>query len=411
MTPLTRRQFLERAALAAGAAACRPSLRARVAGTGRPGPVSESGLSPAEFSARLVDRTAGARRRIARAAAFIRGSHPELRAQILADAGNALRGRLLLPGNSALSAVGDPPDWLTPRYGDEEYLWSLNRMAHWKTLLRAHALTGEPRYAEKVVAELDDWIARAAPPILRHADGTPNPEAVGNGGPPPWRSLEAGIRMYDTWPTILEHLAGTPFLPPDRLARMAGSVAQHGAVLSLLTPLLWPEANHNHFFMEMLGLLSIGVYYRELPDAPRWTGQAVHELQRCVQKQFTPDGGHVEAVPSYHNLCVVLLARFLLLAHAARQEVPPEFHRVLALAADQTLHSTRPTGTVVPWGDATQRENHIEAALWASTVTPDPGVLQTLAQLVGRNISGRSAHRCCGTSRIRPPCSRRSRGR
>lgn len=386
MIPLTRRQFLERAALVAGAAAYRPSsLRASAASTGNSNPVAVSGISPSAFSASVAHRTAAARQRIARAAAFIRETHPELRAQILADADDALRGRLLLPGNSALSSVGNPPDWLTPRYGDEEYLWSLNRMAHWKTLLRAHALTGDPRYAEKVVAELNDWIARAAPPDLRHSDGTPNPDAVGNAGPPPWRSLEAGIRMYDTWPTVLEHLAGTAFLPPDRLLRIAASVAQHGEVLSLLTPLLWPDANHNHFFMEMLGLLSIGVYYRELPDAPRWTGQAVHELQRCVQKQFTPDGGHVEAVPSYHNLCVVLLARFLRLAHAAEQELPAEFQRVLALAADQTLHSTRPTGTVVPWGDSTQRENHVEAALRAYTVTHDPGVLQTLARLVGED--------------------------
>ncbi len=307
----------------------------------------------------------------------------QVRAQILVDAENALRGELLLPGSSALSRVGNPPAWLTPRYGDEEYLWGLNRMMHWKTLLRAHALTGEAHYATKVVTELDDWIAHVPPPAFRRADGAPDPAAVGNSGPPPWRSLEIGMRMFDTWPAVLEHLADTPHLPPERLARIAQSVTTQAQALSLLTPLIWPDADHNHYFMEMLGLLSVAANFPELSESPHWNEQARHELERCVRKQFIRDGSHIEAVPSYHNLCVVLLARYLALMRASGRSVPPEFERLTVAAAEHTLHSTRPTGTVVPWGDATQRENHVEAALWAYKVTGDIDGVRHLGRLTG----------------------------
>ncbi len=358
--PLSRRQFIGQTALVAGAALSPSLLRAEASG--------------------LVARTAPARRRFARVAAFINGAHPDLRAKILAAADQAMHGLLLLPGSSALSSVGNPPAWLVPQHGDEEYLWGLNRMMHWKTLLQAHALTGDERYAAKVGVELDDWIARTPPPSFRHPDGRPNLEIGTNAGPPPWRELEVGIRMFDSWPVVFEQLAGTRHLPRERLARLTASVAQHGESIALLSPLLWPDADHNHYFMEMLGLLAIGVYFPELN--PAWTDQALRELQRCVQKQFTADGGHIEACPTYHNVCVVLLARYLSLATAAGRPLPPAIVALAEASGGQTLHSVRPTGAIVPWGDST-RSNQVEAALWLYRATGSVDGLQHLAGLMG----------------------------
>ena len=109
---------------------------------------------------------------------------------------------------------------------------------------------------------------------------------------------------------------------------------------------------------------------------------ARRELQRCVAKQFTADGGHIEACPTYHNVCVVLLARFLDLAAAAGQDLPSSVRRLAAATGEQTLHSVRPTGVIVPWGDST-RSNHIEAALWLYRTTGDASVLQHFAALAG----------------------------
>ena len=256
-------------------------------------------------------------------------------------------------------------------------------MMHWKTLLQAEALTGERRYADKVIAELDDWITQAVQPPLAHPDGRPNPEIATNAGPPPWRALETGLRLFDSWPVMFEQLAGAGRLSSAQAERLAASVTQHGRELSRLSPLLWPEADHNHYFMEMLGLLAAGVYFPDLPEAPGWTDQAVRELQRCVGKQFTADGGHIEACPSYHNICVVLLARFLDLAQMGRRALPASVRALVAASAEQTLHSVRPMGAIVPWGDST-RSNQVEAALWVFRATGDATVLQHLAGFMGR---------------------------
>jgi len=358
--PLSRRRFLGHAALATGAALAPSWLRA----------------APASGTAA---RITAARARYARVTAFINRAQHGLRAAIIAAADEAMRGQLRLPGSSGLSSVGDPPQWLTPQHQDEEFLWSLNRMMHWKTLLQAQALTQDSRYARKVAVELDDWIARAVQPPLRHADGTPATEVGTNAGPPPWRALETGIRLFDSWPVVFEQLD----LDDAARARLAGSVGRHAAQLSLLSPLLWPEADHNHYFMEMLGLLAAGVYFPELPGAQDWTDQAVRELQRCVARQFTSDGGHIEACPTYHNVCVVLLARFLDLSAAAGRPLPPQLHQLAGATAAQTLHSVRPTGMIVPWGDST-RGNHVEAALWIYRATGDLADLQYFTRLMGR---------------------------
>jgi Heparinase II/III N-terminus/Heparinase II/III-like protein len=380
--PLSRREFIERTALCAGGVLLPLVLRAESGAPVRGGQSLRKDVSTGDLDASLKQRSIAARRRFARVAAFINRSHLALREKTIASAEEAMRGLLLLPGSSELSSVGIPPDWLTMQHNDEEFIWSLNRMMHWKTLLQAHALTGDGRYAEKVAAELDDWIKRTQPPSLYRPDGTPNREIGTNAGPPPWRALEVGIRMFDSWPVVIEQLAGTLYLPAERLEHLIGSVAQHGREISLLSPLLWPEADHNHYFMEMLGLLAISVYFPELSAAPDWANQSMRELKRCVDKQFTADGGHIEACPSYHNVCVVLLARYIELAMAGNQPLPATIRNLVARSADQTLHSVRPTGDIVPWGDST-RSNQVEAALWAYRVTNDIGVLQHLTGFMG----------------------------
>jgi hypothetical protein len=365
---LSRRQFLGGAALIS-AAALQPRWLAAAA--------PEPGRSD------LVARTQAARERYARVAAFINRANPVLRGNTIAAADEAMRGQLLLPGSPTLSSVGTPPAWLTPQHGDEEFLWSLHRMMHWKTLLQARALTGDDRYAGRVMEEWTDWMRQTTQPPLRDAAGRINGTIGTNAGPPAWRALETGIRMFDSWPVVWEQLAGTPHLDAGRLERMLRSVAQHGDELSLISPRLWPEADHNHYFMEMLGLLSLSVYFPELPRSDSWREQAIRELQRCVAKQFTRDGGHVEACPSYHNVCVVLLTRFLDLSRRAQGVLPTKVQALTLAAAEQTVHSVRPTGDIVPWGDST-KNNQVEAALWVYRASGDPDPLQRLAGLMGR---------------------------
>lgn len=348
-------------------------------------PVLPAGLAWNEFERRLVQRVAPARVRLRQVAEYLNAHEPVGRTQLLASADAALAGQWILPGSEGRPVfIGDPPAWTTPRFGNEEYLWALNRMAHWKPLLRAHALTGEDRYARKVVTELDDWMARVHPaPPFHRADGSVDPESLSNSAPAPWRSLELGIRLFDTWTEVIEHLAGTAHLPPERLERMVRSMAVQAEGLSVVTPVIWPNADHNHYFMEMLGVLTVAALLPELPAATAWREQATRELVRCVKHQFTEDGSHVEGCPMYHDVCVVLLARFLMLAEASGAQLPNDFKELCRSAGWHSVHVLRPNGQTVPWGDSIPHSGHESAPLWSWRATGDLEPLRHVGLLIG----------------------------
>ena len=78
---------------------------------------------------------------------------------------------------------GTPPDWhrdpvhdleppsafwsrvpyLDPEFGDHKIIWEINRHQHWLGLGRAYQLTGDRRYYDTFVTELEDWMSRNPP--------------------------------------------------------------------------------------------------------------------------------------------------------------------------------------------------------------------------------------------------------
>lgn len=86
--------------------------------------------------------------------------------------------------------MGNPPKWDEDPVNNEIYIWELNRMQQGETLLQAYKLTGDNRYARKVVDELLDWIEKCPCPEI-----VPQLEAALDsfGNVTPWRSLEVAL--------------------------------------------------------------------------------------------------------------------------------------------------------------------------------------------------------------------------
>jgi len=239
--------------------------------------------------------------------------------------------------------VGNPPDWHANPVNDKEYLWTLNRMFHWHPLLWAHVFTGDARYARKVVEELSNWIDTCPRPCLSRENFD---------GVTPWRSLEAGIRMFDSWSWVLEFLRGTEFMAPDLWKRLSRSVEEHGEVLYKICPQYWPEADHNHYLMENLGLLVIATEFPEIPQSAVWQTHACSELERCAKAQISPEGGQIEGCPHYHNGSVSWFARAAMQARANGAALSEEYMASLERMIAYSVYAFRPSGTTVPWGDS-----------------------------------------------------------
>lgn len=264
---------------------------------------------------------------------------------------NPMKNLFILPGTGGkLFDVGTPPAWNECRTTDEEYLWSLNRMNYYNILSEAYLLTGDRRYADKVTSDTENWIDTCPmPPFtlpLSPEDRKPYC------GLHPWRTLEVGIRVFDSWKTAYERLLLTDAMTPDFHAKLAVSFWEHGYVLRNISPVLWPRADHNHYLHEMLGLLCVVCLFPDFKDADEWRSFAVRELGRCAQNQFTPEGGQVEGCPGYHGGCLSMLYTALELGRTYGVEFPSSFRKLCILASDYAAFATCPDGNWAAIGDS-----------------------------------------------------------
>lgn len=312
------------------------------------------------------------------------GHAPEAAAAMRARVAEERAGRFLLPGCEGRPLfAGAPPSWTdnpTPA-ADKEWIWELNRHLHWPRMLRVAALDGDESLPAQVLEEWLDWIDACPRP-----DWDDNPRSIRAAfdAPTPWRTLEVGIRLERSWPEVWEALANEPLLSPAARGRILGAVREHGLVLATIPPRLWPDADHNHYLSENAGLLRLALEFAELPEAPAWREHAWREIGRCIEAQFTPDGGHIEGCPHYHAVSLRTVAGVLLLARRHGLAPAASWRAGLEGALAYALHSLRPTGVNVPWGDSdATAEGPAGAALLAACALERFDELPWLRELVG----------------------------
>lgn len=319
---------------------------------------------------------------------YFRKRFPAMVADVCETAEKASRGELILPGTmGAYYYVGEPPLWYANPVNDVEFVVALNRMFHWKTLTYGYLLSGDARYRDKVLGELRHWIETCPRPGLPVHD----PEETRRiyFSIIPWNLLCAGIRMFDAWPMALEFLIDD--MTPELLEKFAVSVHEHGVALAEASPVLWPNAQSNHYLMEQLGLLSAACMLPELKKAEEWKRSAVREIERCAELHLTEDGGQMEGSPHYHNGTIGWFIRALDLARRNGLAFSAECARRIEAAVGYSAHAFRPSGTTVPWGDSDADHSAVYAALSAYVSLGRTEELRCLVRLVGAEAAIQSA--------------------
>lgn len=277
--------------------------------------------------------------------------------------------------------VGNPPQWYENPVDDEEYVWVLNRMGHWKDFVIAYALTDEKRYAQKILDEMMDWIEKCPCPDIKGNEGEiRNRFAVAT----PWRSLEGGIRMFDSWPVAVRFLIQENYMDFDQFAQAASCVISHARMLMTVPPVLWPKADHNHYLMENLGLFYAAGLLRGIPEADGWRKHASQELIRCVENQLTEEGGQIEGSPSYHNQTVVFFCKWIMASDELDPKIPEKCLARVRKALDYSIYTVRPTGTGVPFGDSDPEYSAVLAAMMGLQTFGSRRWISVLTQLAGR---------------------------
>ncbi|MBT9779876.1 hypothetical protein GPL15_25730 [Clostridium sp. MCC353] len=276
---------------------------------------------------------------------------PEIITSVLKEAGDAMNGLVLLPGNGQKSQIGNPPGWHENPYHNNEYVFQISRMNHWLPMLYAYSVTGDEIYSKKIIDELTDWISNCPRPPIFDEDGSPRTGYINSPAAKEWRLLECGIRPYRTWCPVLEGLCDSPHFTAEVFESALYSLYEHCETVYRLSPLAWPKADHNHYLMENLGLLAVSCMFPELKDSEIWKNHAIKELCRCMEQQVDIQGAQIEGCPSYHNGCLFWFAMVLVYSRKYGFQLPESYRERFERMAVHSIYATRPNGTNVPWGD------------------------------------------------------------
>jgi len=241
----------------------------------------------------------------------VRRRWPQAAAQAAERADAILAGRYDLLGYRALTFTGadgrvewhlDPVHharaplrfwadvpYLDPAIGDHKIVWELNRHQHWLQLGRALWLTGDARYGQRMLDELEGWLAA-------------NPPLIGIN----WASmLELGFRSM-SWIWGLHFLLGASNSQlPNPNSQTSWLVDM---VVALDRQLTHVEQNLSTYFSpnthltgEALALYVAGVALPELARSRRWRDTGRRILLDEIDRQILKDGGHVERSTHYHR--------------------------------------------------------------------------------------------------------------
>ena len=285
---------------------------------------------------------------------------PQYVEHIEAEAEDAVKDMVRLPGNPEKSFIGNPPSWHEKRYNDKEYLWQMNRMTHWTWMCFGYALTGDEKYARKVTEELLSW-CEAVPVDMNILEKGSDYFSECH----PMRILEVGIRLHRSWPHIINFLYPSPYFTDEVIRQLADSVHYQASLLRVVSPALWPRADHNHFIMEMLGLLTAALYFPVFPEAEEWKTYAIEQLERAIRAQLTEDGGQIEGCPSYHDGCMFWFGLPLVFEKRFGIRLSDEYRRRYLKSLDYSLFVMRPTGTCVPVGDSHASDRGVISGMYA----------------------------------------------
>lgn len=204
--------------------------------------------------------------------------------------------------------LGRPPAWRRDLYTGREWplapswryhldradgsdirtVWELSRAYHFVALARAHWSTGDARYQTAFVQHVESWIRD-------------NPVGYG----PHWASpMDAAIRAAN-W-TLAAYLFGEEgAIPEDTWRRLLENLFVTGLYVERY--LEWhPRYRGNHYVANAVGLLYLGVLFRDLADGARWRLRGARMLAVELARQVYADGVSFEAALGYHRLVTEL---------------------------------------------------------------------------------------------------------
>ena len=215
---------------------------------------------------------------------------------------------------------------------DSKIIHELNRHQHLPRLAKAYLLTGDERYANEAVAQLNSWIDQ-------------NPPGRGIN----WKSsLEIGIRAISWLWTIFPLLRSRSF-DETSARRIGDSLFAQLEHVHRYTSLF--TSPNTHLIGEAAALFVAGLVFRDQKRPAAWLRSAGVILAETAEEQILQDGVYGELSSCYHCYALDFYLQAMVLAEQNGLPFPEPVSRKVPGMLQFLMHLTRPDGTLPLLGD------------------------------------------------------------
>ncbi|MCK5805173.1 MAG: alginate lyase family protein, partial [Lentisphaeria bacterium] len=200
-----------------------------------------------------------------------------------------------------------PIIWNLDPFNYNQWPVQLNRHVEWRFLAAAHLRTRDDKYAREWASQVRHWVASM--PVMIAPNWIQGPFNLSGRTS---LSLDAGIRLGQTWFPSFEVFRNSPAVSDQTIVTFLRSCLDHG---NYLMKEINFRKGSNWGAMECNGLFHLGVMLPEFRDAPTWRETALQRITAELDNQVYPDGAQHELAPGYHG---VSLKNFLDVMRLAR---------------------------------------------------------------------------------------------
>ena len=250
--------------------------------------------------------------------------------------------------------------------------WELSRCQHFTTLGQAYWLTADERYAQEIVDETRDWMAR-------------NPWGYGVN----WAcAMDVALRAV-SWIWGFYYIGGSQACAsPAFRGEFLRVLYLHGQFVE--TYLERADLNGNHYLCDGVGLVFLGAFFRSTRKGQRWLRLGMDIITAEIFNQTTEDGVDFEKSTAYHRLVLEAFLTCGVLLDLHGEPLPPTWRARLELMLEFVEAYVKPDGLVPLIGDAD--DGRIQK-LGLQPLTDHRYLLSTGAALFGRDDFKRTACR------------------
>ena len=250
--------------------------------------------------------------------------------------------------------------------------WELSRCQHFTTLGQAYWLTADERYAQEIVDETRDWIAR-------------NPWGYGVN----WAcAMDVALRAV-SWIWGFYYIGGSnACASPAFRGEFLRVLYLHGQFVE--TYIERADVNGNHYLCDGVGLVFLGAFFRSTRKGQRWLRLGTDIIAAEIFNQTTEDGVDFEKSTAYHRLVLEAFLTCGVLLELHGEPLPPSWRARAERMLEFVEAYVKPDGLVPLIGDAD--DGRIQK-LGPQPLADHRYLLSTGAALFGREDFKRAACR------------------